>query len=84
MKQKIRRPEWIRRIFSFYFADLLHYSCFLECRVCAVLLYVAVALDGHVDKDRLIQLRYEYTALLEVGLAAYFPGWIELRSTRTV
>lgn len=63
---------------------MLDNSCFLECGVRAVLLYVAHTLGRDVDEDCLAEFRNEDAALLEVRLAAHLSGWVELGSTRTV
>lgn len=52
--------------------------------MCPVLLDVAHTLSGDGDQYRLAQLRNKNAALLEVCLAAYFSGWVELGSTGTV
>lgn len=57
---------------------------FLEGLERSVLLDVAEAVYRDVDENGLIELRDENPALLEVCLAAYLSGWVELGSTGTV
>lgn len=68
----------------FLFGSLLNDSCLFQGLVCAVLLESSKTAGGDVDKNGLIKLWDEDAALLEVSLAAYLSGRVELGSTGTV
>jgi len=52
--------------------------------MCAVLLDVTEAFCGNVDENTESELRNEDVSLLEVRMATYLPGRIELCCTGTV
>lgn len=57
---------------------------FLQSLLSTVLLDVAKAFSRYNDLNRLSGFRNEDAALLQICLAAYFAGWVELRSAGTV
>lgn len=59
-------------------------SCLLEGGVGTVFLDVTEALYRDVDQEGLSEFSDVNTALLEVSLATYLAGWVELRCTGTV
>ena len=64
--------------------SLLDDPYFLEGSESTVLLDGAEALSRDVHEEGLAELRDEDVALLEVSLAAYLSGRVELSSTRPV